>query len=103
MATEFKEEQLLGSWVHSHEEDKGDEVVFRSASFPFPPSRGRTGFTIKAGGELDLNQPGRDERPSRNTGNWTLDGNILTITSPNWSKTYEVKKVGDGTLVLQPR
>jgi hypothetical protein len=34
-------------WVHSHEEDTERERVYRPATFPFPPSRGRTGFDLK--------------------------------------------------------
>lgn len=34
-------------WVHSHEEDTATERVYRPAEFPFPPSRGRTGFDLK--------------------------------------------------------
>ncbi len=34
-------------WVHSHEEDTATETVYRPAEFPFPPSRGRTGFDLR--------------------------------------------------------
>lgn len=34
-------------WVHSHEEDTDTEAVYRPATWPFPPSRGRTGFDLK--------------------------------------------------------
>lgn len=36
-------------WLHSHEEDTSTERVYRPSSFPFPPSRGRTGFELQAG------------------------------------------------------
>ena len=38
---------LVRHWVHSHEEDTATETVYRPAEFPFPPSRGRTGFDLK--------------------------------------------------------
>lgn len=38
---------LLRHWIHSHEEDTATETVYRPAEFPFPPSRGRTGFALE--------------------------------------------------------
>lgn len=40
---------LQRRWVHSHEEDTATETVYRPADFPFPPSRGRTGFELRPG------------------------------------------------------
>ena len=42
-------EQVAGRWVHSHEEDSGDELVFRPAGYAFPPSRGREALTLDHG------------------------------------------------------
>ncbi|HHJ16932.1 MAG TPA: hypothetical protein ENJ80_09565 [Gammaproteobacteria bacterium] len=39
---------LTGRWLHSHEEDSGDEMVFRPGSYDFPPSRGRMGYEFHA-------------------------------------------------------
>ena len=41
------EQSLAGTWMHSHEEDANDEVVYRKSSFDFPPSRGRMGFDLR--------------------------------------------------------
>jgi hypothetical protein len=38
---------LMQRWLHSHEEDTRTDKVYRPASFPFPPSRGRTGFELR--------------------------------------------------------
>lgn len=103
MGDTISQQQILGSWVHSHEEDRDGNMVFRSASFPFPPSRGRRGFTLEEGGELEIHQPGRDDRSVRSSGAWTLEGNVLTINAPNWSRSYLIKSTDGGTLVLQPR
>ena len=44
----MRERKLLyRHWVHSHEEDTDTETVYRPATWPFPPSRGRTGFDLK--------------------------------------------------------
>ena len=46
----MRERKLLQRhWVHSHEEDTATEKVYRPAEFPFPPSRGRTGFELQSG------------------------------------------------------
>lgn len=39
-------DDLCQRWVHSHEEDSDTEQVYRPASFPFPPARGRTGLDL---------------------------------------------------------
>lgn len=43
--------QVFGqTWLHSFEEDSADVRIYRSNTFDFPPSRGRTGFTLKEDG-----------------------------------------------------
>ena len=45
--------ELVGkTWLHSYEDDAGDTVVFRPNTYDFPPSRGRTGFTLEPGGVI---------------------------------------------------
>src|SRR3954470_5302976 len=52
-------QELTGKrWVHSHEEDKGGQMIFRPATYRFPPSRGRTSFQLNADGTLLRNRPG---------------------------------------------
>ena len=43
---------LVGHWIHAHEEDTPATRVYRPADYPFPPSRGRTGFALLADGAL---------------------------------------------------
>jgi hypothetical protein len=43
---------LRPCWVHSHEEDSDEEMVFRPAAYEFPPSRGRRSFELKPDGIL---------------------------------------------------
>lgn len=45
---------LLGHWIHSHEEDTAEIQVYRPAGYPFPPSRGRTGFALGAEGDATM-------------------------------------------------
>jgi hypothetical protein len=47
------ESQLLHKvWLHSFEEDEGDILTYRPNSYEFPPSRGRTGFSLEEGGVI---------------------------------------------------
>ena len=45
-------EQLQGRWVHSHEEDTEDEIVYRaeSSGYDFPRSRGREALELHPDG-----------------------------------------------------
>jgi len=71
---------LQQHWVHSHEEDTDTEMVFRPASFAFPPSRGRRGFELKPGGVLVEVGPSPADRKQRSEGAWRLeDGNCLAF------------------------
>jgi len=63
---------LCGRWLHSHEEDTADSLVYRSADFAFPPSRGRYGFELIAGGALYELGPGPADAPTAATGTWTM-------------------------------
>ena len=46
----MERKHLIGSWRHSHEEDSAEGLVYRPASFAFPPSRGRHGFELRKDG-----------------------------------------------------
>jgi hypothetical protein len=74
--------RLEGRWLHSHEEDTADEMVFRSADsgYAFPRSRGREGFELRADGSYVGSAPGPDDRPERSRGGWSLEaGNRLVL------------------------
>lgn len=45
-------ESLWGNWVHAHEEDYGNNRVYRHLSYELPPSRGRERFDIRPGGRI---------------------------------------------------
>lgn len=92
---------LQASWVHSHEEDEGGRVVFRSAETELPPSRGRQAFTLKPGGEADTSGPGPDDRRRSASGRWTLQGKRLHIDAPGFSGAFEVESVDGQRLVVR--
>ena len=61
---------LIGSWVHAHEEDTPEIIVFRSADYPFGPSRGRDGYEFQTGGILIYHGFGPADEPLTSTGEW---------------------------------
>ena len=70
---------LHGHWVHSHEEDSPTEAVYRPASHPFPPARGRDGFELEADGSLVEHGIGPTDRSTKTAGKWALDAGVLTM------------------------
>lgn len=71
--------RLARSWVHAHEEDRDDRLVFRPAETPLPPSRGRVVLRLDASGVAGGGGPGPDDRSVRSQGSWELAGNVLTV------------------------
>jgi hypothetical protein len=69
------EEALQELWVHSHEEDTETEMVFRPATFRFPPSRGRKSFELKSNGTLLETGIGPADVPVQHQGTWQLTDN----------------------------
>lgn len=93
---------LIGSWVHSHEEDGDGVQVFRPAGYPFPPSRGRDSFTLEADGRAAIGTPGPDDRGVSAAGHWELSGSALTMQWPHRRADYDVLSVEPAKLSLRP-
>jgi hypothetical protein len=73
---------LARTWVHSHEEDTAQCVVYRPAGFAFPPARGRSGFTLNADGSAAEFGPGAADQPISGSARWALGaGDRLQIFS----------------------
>jgi hypothetical protein len=91
-------ELLPRRWVHSHEEDTDDEMVFRDASsgYTFPPARGRTAFELRPDGSYVETAPGPDDRPAEGPGgSWTLEeGDNLRLED----RVLQIKAVEDDVL-----
>jgi hypothetical protein len=77
--------EIFKRWVHSHEEDEGDVMVFRPAGHPLPPARGRTGFEIRRDGGFMRYGIGADDRG-------TAKENVWEAASPN---RIQVKAAGE--------
>jgi hypothetical protein len=89
--------RLEGRWLHSHEEDTADEMVFRSADsgYAFPRSRGRQGFELRADGSYVGSSPGPADQPERSEGGWSLQaGNRLVLPG----RVLEIAEAEGGVL-----
>ena len=63
---------LTRRWIHSHEEDTPEEMVFRTADFNFPRSRGRSGFELRPDQSMVEIQPGPGDAGAETAGKWEL-------------------------------
>jgi hypothetical protein len=64
---------IIGSWLHSYEEDTETTAVYRPYDHPFPPSRRpRRGLEFRADGTFVELRPGPDDRPRPVTGRWEV-------------------------------
>ena len=72
---------LLGDWMHSHEEDTNGLTVFRPSTFAFPLSRGRKSFSLRADGTYKGTIPGPTDRPAPTSGRWALKGTTLSLSA----------------------
>lgn len=71
---------MSGRWVHAHEEDTEDEMVFRPAGTDLPPSRGRMAFELRADGTFVEAGLGAADIPEEATGSWALEGDTITLS-----------------------
>jgi hypothetical protein len=69
----FEPELLHRRWVHAHEEDTDDRMVFRPAERELPPSRGRQAFELRPDGTFWEAGLGAADVPEEATGDWRLE------------------------------
>jgi hypothetical protein len=79
---ELPAEALQRRWVHAHEEDTDDEMVFRPAEHELPPSRGRFAFELRPDGTYVESSPGAADRPEEAEGDWSLEGSDRLVLGP---------------------
>ena len=72
--------RVSGRWVHAHEEDADDEMVFRPAGTDLPPSRGRMALDLRPDGTYAESGLGPTDVPEEGTGTWTLEGETITLS-----------------------
>lgn len=98
----ISESDLAGDWVHSHEEDSGNLMVFRPATHPFPPSRGRSQYRLEKGGSLQAVRPGPTDKRESVGGTWSLEEGSILVLRPAGGPPirFPVVSVGSERLVV---
>jgi hypothetical protein len=101
---ELPDEVLGRRWVHVHEEDTDDEMVFRPADTPLPPARGRERFEFKPDGTFLEAAPGPTDAPEEREGSWKLEEGKLVLESdqaPEGMRVLEIASVDKNRLVVK--
>lgn len=94
-------EQLVGQWVHAHEQDAGDVQAYVRADAPLPPSRGRMRWAFEADGTVRRSRPGPTDRPEVDEGTWRVtDGQLEVLLRDRSSLVYSVVDVGCERLTM---
>jgi hypothetical protein len=89
-------------WVHSHEEDTADTMVFRPAGYGFPPSRGRTGLELRPDGSYVETGIGETDRPGSSGGRWELKDDRLELEGGSGTgRVLEVVSADENRLVVR--
>lgn len=102
----MKSDQVCGRWVHAHEEDTDDEMVFRPAGTDLPPSRGRIAFELRADGTFMETGLGATDVPEEATGSWALTGDTISLSegaTQGVPREMEVVTADEGKLVIRKR
>lgn len=97
---------MSGRWVHAHEEDTEDEMVFRPEGTHLPPSRGRMGFELRADGTFVETGLGAADVPEEATGSWVVEGDTITLSegaTQGVPREMEVVTADEERLVIQKR
>lgn len=95
------------TWLHSFEEDAGDTLVYRPNTYEFPPSRGRTGFTLESGGVIKRYEIAPTDGLEEKLGEWEQKDkrSVQVRMSPDSSppQQYEVQIISLEDDVLKIR
>jgi hypothetical protein len=97
--------EMVGLWLHSHEEDTGSKAVYRPSGYAFPRSRGRDGVELRPDGTLVEYDSGPDDRGRAITGRWEESGDgRMRLTVPRGeggSSTRQILSWTPEMLVLE--
>jgi len=90
-------------WVHSRDEDTGQEMIFRPGSFAFPPATGRRSFDPAPDGKPSLSGIGAGDRSARAAGEWKFDevNQLLLKSSGEMTSALQVLRVEPDKLVVR--
>jgi hypothetical protein len=74
VAAKVDKKRLVGSWLHSHEEDTASELVYRPMEYDFPPARGRRGYEFRADDSCNVIGISPRDGAARTSCTWKLRG-----------------------------
>lgn len=97
-------EALEQEWIHSREEDTETEMVFRPASYDFPPARGRKSFTLMPDGELIEGGIAPNDARQETAGTWKLEDDHLafyTQSATEPTRTMKIASLDKDRLVVK--
>lgn len=100
---------LMGTWIHSHEEDTPEFAIYRPEGFAFPPSYGRTGFEFLPGGYLVLHSAGPADEPLVTPGRWEFVSDtavrvrVSAPGGPYLDETLKIRSCSDGVMEVETR
>lgn len=100
----MKRDDVAGRWVHAHEEDTEEAMVFLPAGTDLPPSRGRMAFELRADGTFAETGLGATDIPEEATGNWAVEGDTITLSkgaTQGVPREMEVVVRDEGRLVIK--
>ncbi|MEH6307090.1 lipocalin family protein [Olivibacter sp. CPCC 100613] len=93
---------LKRKWIHSFEEDNGDEIVYRPEGFSLPLARGRDKINLEEDGKLVNSHPGRDDASRSHTGSWQIKKDKLILYfDANSREQYTICEISTEKLVLK--
>lgn len=93
--------RIVGDWVHAHEQDGPEGSVYRPASTPLGPSRGRHRLELRADGTAIDGGPGPTDRRTAEQKTWTLDDHVLVVSGEGHHQRYVVVSAAPDKLVLR--
>ncbi len=97
---------MSGHWVHAHEQDTENEMVFNRAGTDLPPSRGRMALDLRADGTFAESGLGAVDVPEESTGRWTLEGETITLSegaAQGVPREMKIVSADDEKLVVRKR
>ena len=98
-------QNILGRWIHAHEEDPQDgsgREVYRPGDWPLGPSRGRRGFEIKANNRAIILEIAAMDGSVVLEGSWSIEqGNILVIHTGSEIKRLLLEQASSERLIVR--
>lgn len=86
--------EIVGVWLHSHEEDTDSTMVYRPRGYAFPPSRGRDALELRPDGTCIEHGSGPDDRGRAVVGRWDdLGSGGMQITVPRGEGDFSSRRV----------